>query len=204
MFGGIFRAIEDLLFELLFPALMVLLFGGAVAVIFACIALSPWNNNDHDYARQATNITYVQALGITDGARQPALGLTKIAPTNFASPTCPYRGGDLFDPTGSTAPQFGSGWAITFLAGGVRQTIDLPDGSVHQVVYGGKTLQVKFTYSKIVLFYDNFYDSLWTNTAAKGPKNTVIGCMSKQSPVNRMLIGLRYVTVFEPTTGTMK
>lgn len=182
------------------------IFTAAIA-IGALVTWSPpwsWVNQPHyPYPRQATNITYVHAGGIDVGARIKILDLQKVAPTNWATPTCPSGDGDLFNPSGSTSSQFGGGWAITFLVNNAQQTLNLPDVKVHRVVYGGKQLRVQFVYNKVVFYYDQLYDSLWTNTGSDGPKQHVIDCMLGNSLAQRMLVGLKYVTIFEPV-GSMK
>jgi hypothetical protein len=177
---------------------------GVIAGIWLLVSLfswslfDPWNDPFwYSFNRQATNLTYLHASGAPTG-RVVVAGTAKVSPADYVSPTCPFEGHDIFNPTGSTSSQLSSGTEITFLTGGARQSVTVPNGMVHRVTYAGKVPRAKFSWVKVVFFYDHNWDSLWLDSRANGPKDHVINCMRTLSLGQRMLVGLQRVTLFEP------
>lgn len=203
MFRDFLNVAGNLVDDALFFAVLIgaaiggLLITGLVVASVMTWSL-PWNWAYWDsYNRQATNLTYIRAGGAPMN-RAVVLDLVKVAPTDFVSPTCPFGGGDLFNPTGSVAQQVESGQEIHFLAGNSRQSITVPNTKIHQVVYPGKEVRVRLSWHKVVFYYDQNWDSLWADTGADGPKTHVINCMRTLSLGQKMLIGLNRATIFIP------
>lgn len=193
------------------------------AVIGLLIWGSPFGSNDlTGYTRQVSNINYVQAGGVSVKHSTPVVALGFLSAVNYAAPACSFNGGDLFNPAGTSNSQIGEGSSITFRAGGVQQTIDLPGPMVHHQLYAGKDIRVQFSYNKVVLYYDHSWDSLRADNGSStspgwhsafwgwwnNPKKRVLECFASSgasSLPQRMMIGLRYATIFMPThSGLMK
>lgn len=178
-----------------------ILVGGLLLLLVVSLVAWSWPWHWYDYPnRQVTNLTYVNASGIDTGWRHLVLDTARVAPTNFASPTCPSGNRDLFNPSGSTDGQIQAGWKLTLRIGNRRLAVTLPNSKLERVrvPYPGDQLRVKLNYDKVVMYYDQSWDSLWLDSRARGPKQTVIACMKALSIPQRMLVGLRSATVFVP------
>lgn len=184
----------------LFGFLCILAVAAGAALGINALVNDLSNDNHVDVAREVTNVTYANAVGVPIARSALVVRINNATNATYAPPTCTVHGRNVFNPNNvSSSAGVDKGVSLSWRGLYGVDTVTLPRGMVHKVIYAGKTVRMQVVMTRIALYRDNTWDSIATSSPAVGQKTAVVNCYNGlKSGSQRLLVGLDHINVFVP------